>query len=77
MRLLVCFAVAAVYCSAQHQRGELRLQVRDAAGGALVAAVDLTSELNQLHRQASTDANRQSAAQLMVVLTWQTTIIYL
>ena len=57
IRLLVCFAVAAVYCSAQYQRGELRLEVHDAAGGALVAAIDLTSEINQLHRKTSTDSN--------------------
>ena len=62
-RLLACFALAAVYGTAQHQRGELRLEVHDAAAGALVAAVDLTSEINQLHRKASTDVNGRYAAQ--------------
>jgi hypothetical protein len=31
--------------------------VHDAAGGALVAAIDVTSDINQLHRNASTDAS--------------------
>jgi hypothetical protein len=39
------------------------LEVHDAAAGALVAAVDLTSEINQLHRKASTDVNGRYAAQ--------------
>ena len=63
IRLLAFFAIAAVCGTAQHQRGELRLEVHDAAGGALVAAVDLTSQINQLHRKASTDANGHYAAQ--------------
>jgi hypothetical protein len=33
--------------------------VHDPVGGALVAAVDLASEINQLHRKASTDAGGQ------------------
>jgi hypothetical protein len=63
LRLLGCFALVAVCCSAQHQRGELRLEVYDPAGGALIAAVDLASDINQIHRNASTDATGQYAAQ--------------
>ena len=37
--------------------------MHDSAGGALVAAVDLTSEINQLHRKTSTDANGECAVQ--------------
>ena len=55
--LLAYFALFAVYSPAQHQRGELRLDVHDDAGGALAAAVDVTSDINQLHRNASTDAS--------------------
>ena len=39
------------------------MEVHDDTAGALVAAVDLTSEINQLHRQASTDVNGRYAAQ--------------
>ena len=39
------------------------MAVHDPAGGALIAAVDLTSQINQLHRKASTDAVGQYAAQ--------------
>jgi hypothetical protein len=49
--------------SAQHHWGELRLEVRDTAGGAMVAAVDLTSDMNQLRRSASTDTTGKYAAQ--------------
>ena len=63
LRLLACFAIAAVYSSAQHQRGELRLDVHDDAGGTLVAVVDLTSDINQLHRNAPADARGQYVAQ--------------
>jgi hypothetical protein len=48
---------------AQRQLGELRLQVDDPAGAPLIAAVDLVSEINQLHRGALTDAAGQYAAQ--------------
>ncbi len=37
--------------------------MHDAAGGALVAAIDVTSDINQLHRNASTDASGHYAAQ--------------
>ncbi|MGD0498184.1 MAG: carboxypeptidase regulatory-like domain-containing protein [Bryobacteraceae bacterium] len=62
-RLLACFALAAVGGSAQQQRGELRLEVYDSTGGALIAAVDLASAINQVHRGAATDAAGQYAAQ--------------
>src|SRR5882724_12232338 len=48
---------------AQRQRGELRLEVRDPSGVAVAAAVDLTSEIQQLHRIASADAHGQYSAQ--------------
>jgi hypothetical protein len=61
-RLLLCFTAAA--CAlAQRQRGELRLEVRDPAGAALIAAVDLTSDINQLHRTGSTDIFGKYSAQ--------------
>ena len=61
-RLLLCFTTAA--CAlAQRQRGELRLEVRDPAGAALIAAVDLTSDINQLHRTGSTDIFGKYSAQ--------------
>jgi hypothetical protein len=34
---------------AQHERGELRIEVRDPAGGLVVASVELVSEANQVH----------------------------
>jgi hypothetical protein len=63
VRLLLCFAGPAVCALAQRQRGELRLDVHDSAGGALVAAIDLVSEINQVHRNASTDAGGRYTAQ--------------
>ena len=63
IRLLSCFLVAAVCGPAQHPRGELRLDVHDAAGGALAAAVDVTSGINQLHRTAAAGANGRYRAQ--------------
>lgn len=63
LRLLMCLAAAAICGLAQRQRGELRLEVRDPAGAALVAAVDLVSDINQLHRTASTNAAGQYTIQ--------------
>jgi hypothetical protein len=60
---LVCFAAIAVCGLAQRERGELRLDVRDPAGAALVAAVDLTSDMNQLHRTGFTDIAGKYSAQ--------------
>jgi hypothetical protein len=63
LRFLLLLAVAAVSGLAQRQRGELRLEVHDRAGGPLLAAaVDLASDINQLHRSASTDADGQYIA---------------
>ena len=62
-RLSACFLLAASCGLAQRQRGELRLEVHDPAGAALVAAIDLTSDINQIHRTASTDGTGQYAAQ--------------
>jgi hypothetical protein len=62
-RIVVCFAVTAVYGFAQRQRGELRLEVLDPAGSALVAAVDVVSELNELHRGGDTDATGRYTTQ--------------
>src|SRR5271165_762089 len=61
--LILCFLLASVLVFAQRQRGELRLEVRDPAGGALVATVDLASDMNQLHRGAATDTGGRYAAQ--------------
>jgi outer membrane cobalamin receptor len=63
LRLWVLLLLALLGAYAQHQRGELRLQVRDSGGGALAASIDLVSEINQLHRSGSTDAAGQYAAQ--------------
>jgi len=56
----------AAFCAlAQGPRGELRLDVHDSAGGALAASVDPVSEVNQLHRTATTDGlGRYNAQQL-------------
>jgi hypothetical protein len=53
---VVCLAVTAIHGVAQRQRGELRLEVLDPAGSALVGPVDVVSELNELHRYGNTDA---------------------
>jgi outer membrane cobalamin receptor len=60
---LACFAIAAVCALAQHERGELRLEVHDVAGVALVAAIDVASDMNQFHRNGSTDASGRWVAQ--------------
>lgn len=64
LRCLVLFFAAGMLCAlAQRQRGELRLEVHDSAGAALPSDIDLTSEVNQLHRTARTDAAGKYAAQ--------------
>jgi len=63
MRLALCIALAAIVSFAQRQRGELRLKVTDPGGGALVASVDLLSEINQVHRTGQTDPAGRYAAQ--------------
>ena len=48
---------------AQHERGEIRLKVRDPKGGALVAAsVDLVSQANQVRRSFLTGQDGSYAA---------------
>ena len=57
---LVLLAVAPA--GAQHERGEIRLEVRDPKGGALVASVDLVSEANQVRRSFLTGQDGSYAA---------------
>ncbi len=47
---LALLACAAVSACAQHERGAIRLTVRDPKGGPLKASVELASEANQVHR---------------------------
>jgi hypothetical protein len=63
LRLALSFAFAVTILFGQRQRGELRLKVTDPGGGALVATVDLLSEINQVHRTGVTDAAGRYAAQ--------------
>ena len=56
LRVVVCLGVTAAYGFAQRQRGELRLEVLDPVGSALVSAVDVVSDINELHRGGATDA---------------------
>jgi Carboxypeptidase regulatory-like domain len=54
--LMVALAIfAAIPVFAQRERGELRLEVQDPKGGALVASVELVSEANQVRRNFATD----------------------
>lgn len=62
LRLVVFLATAAIGL-AQIQRGELFLEVLDSSGRALVANVDLISDINQLHRSGSTDSMGRHTAQ--------------
>ncbi|HJZ98487.1 MAG TPA: TonB-dependent receptor [Candidatus Solibacter sp.] len=62
-RVVLCVTVFAVCAFAQRQRGELRIAVHDGTGAALAAAVDLASDINQLHRTTLTDAAGQYTAQ--------------
>jgi TonB dependent receptor-like, beta-barrel/Carboxypeptidase regulatory-like domain len=50
---LVIFAAIPVF--AQHERGELRLEVQDPKGGPLAASVELVSEASQVRRNFATD----------------------
>jgi hypothetical protein len=63
LRLPLGLFVAAVCVLAQRQRGELRLKVTDPGGGALVASVDLLSDINQVHRSSTTDPSGLYVAQ--------------
>lgn len=47
---LVLAALGAATAQAQHERGEIRLKVRDQEGGPLVASVKLASEANHVDR---------------------------
>lgn len=62
LRYLVCLAAAAACAFPQGPRGELRLEIHDASGDALVAAVDLVSSINQLHRSQMTDSSGKYTA---------------
>src|SRR6516165_5384843 len=59
---LTLVALAVAPAAAQHERGEIRLEVRDPHGGGLVASVDLVSEANQLHRSFMTGQDGGYAA---------------
>jgi hypothetical protein len=48
---------------AQHERGAIRLKVRDLQGGPLVVSVGLVSEANQVHRSFFTDRRGNYVAQ--------------
>jgi hypothetical protein len=60
---LVCLTLAATCGWGQRQRGELRLDVRDASGAPLTAAIDLSSDMTHIHRVAATNASGHYAAQ--------------
>lgn len=53
--VLVLLAFAVPPACAQRQSGELRLEVQDPKGGALVASVELVSEANHVQRSFVTD----------------------
>lgn len=61
-RLLPLAFLLAIPALAQHERGEIRLTVRDPKGGPLVAQVELVSEANQVRRSFSTNPNGNSIA---------------
>ena len=52
---ILAVIMTAVPGLAQHERGEIHLQVQDQRGGPLQASVELVSEINQVQRAASTD----------------------
>lgn len=52
---LALIAFTAVFACAQHERGAIRLTVRDPKGGPLKALVELASEANQVHRSFLTN----------------------
>jgi hypothetical protein len=63
LRVFLSLALVTSCVFAQRQRGELRISVADPAGGALVGAVDLLSEINQVHRSGVTDSSGHYTAQ--------------
>jgi len=58
---LVVLSVVSAF--AQHERGAIRLKVRDPKGGPLVASVELVSEANQVERNFQTHRDGKYAAQ--------------
>ena len=60
---LILLAFGAASVRAQHERGEIRLKVRDPNGGALVASIGLVSEANHVHRTFLTDRQGNYVAQ--------------
>ena len=56
VRVAAALVLAAAGAMAQHQRGELHLDVRDPAGNSLVATVGLESDLNQIRRGGATNS---------------------
>jgi Carboxypeptidase regulatory-like domain len=57
LTVVLAVPVATVPAFAQHDRGEIRLEVRDPHGAPAQAAVELASEMNQLRRSFRTDQN--------------------
>jgi Carboxypeptidase regulatory-like domain len=60
--LLALLSLAALPALAQQERGEIDLQVRDPNGGAMQAAVQLSSDVNQVSRTFQTDVSGKYAA---------------
>ncbi len=59
----VLVAFSAVSACAQHERGGIRLTVRDPKGGPIKASVDLASEANHVHRTFLTNRRGNGVAQ--------------
>ena len=59
---ILAVIVAAVPGLAQHERGQIHLQVQDQRGGPLQASVELVSEMNQVQRSVSTDSDGRYVA---------------
>lgn len=53
-RMAIIAALTATPVFAQHERGEIRLLVRDPKGGPLAATVELASQMNQVQRSFQT-----------------------
>src|ERR1043166_8725927 len=60
--LILVMLLGAVPGWAQHERGEIRLQVQDEAGGTLQASIELLSEMNQIQRAVLTDRDGRYVA---------------
>src|SRR6476660_9636253 len=59
---ILAVIMAAVPGLAQHERGQIHLQVQDQSGGPLQASVELVSEMNQVQRSVSTDSDGRYVA---------------